>query len=159
MTGPAITVRKLDARGEEVWSYPGVVRERGDDHVLVEARFRRDRVDLGYAVFEKGDRFLEWFYTDRWYNVFEVRSVRDDSLKGWYCNITRPAEIGADEVSAVDLELDVWVDPAGGFTLLDEEQYEALELGAGERREVAAAIVELRRLVSMRHAPFGPEVC
>ncbi len=150
-----ITVRKLDASRREVWSYPAIVLERAADHLLVEARFGRDRVDLGYVVFERGDRFLEWFYSDRWYNVFEVHSVRDDRLKGWYCNLTRPAVIGEREVSAEDLELDLWIDPGGQIILLDQEEYEALALIDAERREVAAAVEEITRLASQRSGPFG----
>ncbi|OQY20658.1 MAG: hypothetical protein B6I35_10355 [Anaerolineaceae bacterium 4572_32.2] len=47
-------------------------------------------MDLGYVALEPSDRWTECFYTDRWYNVFEIHAA-DDSLKGWYCNITRPA--------------------------------------------------------------------
>jgi predicted RNA-binding protein associated with RNAse of E/G family len=151
----AITVHKLDAAGTPVWSYPGVVIERAPGFVVVEARFRPARVDLGYVVFERGDRFVEWFFADRWYNVFEAHSFRDDRLKGWYCNMTRPAVIRDHEVSSEDLELDVWVDPARQISLLDQEEYEALRLEETERREVAAAVAEIRRLVEGKMGPFG----
>jgi protein associated with RNAse G/E len=151
----SITVHKLDAAGKPVWSYPGLVIARGQGFLVVEAHFKPARVDLGYVVFERGDRFVEWFFADRWYNVFEAHSVRDDRLKGWYCNITRPAVFVDGAVSSEDLELDVWVDPVGGISVLDEEEYQALGLEEGERREVEAAVAEIRKLAAERSGPFG----
>ncbi len=158
MATTRITVRKLDAHGREVWRYPGLVRERGESHVLIEARFSKERVDLGYVVFEKGDRFFEWFYSDRWYNVFEVRSVRDGELKGWYCNITRPAAIDETEISAIDLELDFWFDRNGAVTVLDQEEYDALDLSDAERHQVSIAVDELRALAASKSGPFASPV-
>ena len=150
----SITVRKLNLAGQQTWSYSGVVLQRSDHHVKLEARFNRDSMDLGYVVFEKGDRFVEWFFTDRWYNVFEVHAARDDRIKGWYCNVTRPASIEDSTVSAVDLALDVWIGADGRFVVLDEDEFEALELGTSDRRAALAALDELKSLARKRRQPF-----
>lgn len=122
---------------------------------MVEARFSRyERLDLGYAVFERGDRFVEHFYSDRWYNVFAVYARVGGRLKGWYCNVTRPAQIEDGHVRAVDLGLDVWVDPQGGALLLDEEEFAALPLEAEEVAQARAAVEEIRRLAREGKAPF-----
>ena len=62
----------------------------------------------------------EWFYSDRWYNVFRLEDVDDDRLKGWYCNIGRPARLGKAVVAYDDLALDVFVTPEGGVTVLQQ---------------------------------------
>jgi hypothetical protein len=64
---------------------------------------------LGYVV-RPGDHFYEHYYSERWYNIFEVRSA-EGVLKGWYCNITRPARFEAKLVTSEDLELDLFVAP------------------------------------------------
>jgi predicted RNA-binding protein associated with RNAse of E/G family len=156
MSEPAITIRKLDHTGREVFSYPGTVLERTATAVTVEAFFGRyDRLDLGYTVFERGDRFVEYFFADRWYNIFEVYAVRDQALRGWYCNLTRPAIIHEHEVSAVDLALDVWVDPFGQAQVLDEAEFAALPLSADESRAVRAACAELLALAAQHAGPFS----
>jgi len=156
--GPAITIRKLDHTGREVFSYSGVVLKRTATSVTLEAFFGRyDRLDLGYTVFERGDRFVETFYTDRWYNIFEIYSVRDQTLRGWYCNFTRPAIIHDDQVSAEDLALDVWVDPDGRAQVLDEAEFAALPLAADEISAVRAACAKLLRLAAQRAGPFSPQ--
>ena len=88
-------IRKLDSHGREVFRYPADrVLNRTATSVTIEATFaRHDRLELGYATFERGDRFVEHFYIDRWYNVFEVHATGTDALRGWYCNIARPALI------------------------------------------------------------------
>jgi protein associated with RNAse G/E len=149
-----ITIRKLDHQGHETWRYTGLVLDRGATWVRLQAYFNRPDHDAGYVVFRQGDRFIERFYSDRWYNIFEIHDVSDDRLKGWYCNLTRPATIGASEISSEDLALDVWIDPAGQIALLDEEEYQALPLSARERQQVLRAVDELRAQVERRDPPF-----
>lgn len=157
---PSITVRKLDHAGREVWRYTGTVISRGPTWVQLEAPFNHSDKDEGFVVFRQGDRFVEWHYTDRWYNIFEVHDVDDDHLKGWYCNMARPVVIGetgdnAITISGDDLALDVWVDPAGTILVVDEDDFEALPLDAATRRTVLNAVEELRGHVTRRETPFN----
>lgn len=151
-----ITVSKRDHRGALKLQYSGEVVRRGATWVCLRARFNFDRVDLGLVVLRRGDVFTEWFYSDRWYNVFRVEDGDDGHLKGWYCNITRPAVITAEAVSADDLALDVYVMPDGDLHLLDEEEFAALELSAQERAAAGHAVETIRRAVATRQAPFDP---
>ena len=151
---PPIIVRKLNLAGEETWSYSGVVLMRRANLVQLEARFNRETMQLGYATFETGDRFVEWFFADRWYNIFEVHAARDDRIKGWYCNVARPAIIGDGAVSAVDLALDVWIAPDGSVRVLDEDEFAALELSDADRRAAQAALAELAAMAHRRRKPF-----
>jgi predicted RNA-binding protein associated with RNAse of E/G family len=151
-----ITVRKLDFSGKEIFTYTGRVLTRTATSITLEAPFSSyDRLELGYAVFERGDRFVEYHYADRWYNIFEIHAVGTDALRGWYCNITRPAVIEAGQVSAVDLALDVWVDPEGNMLVLDEEEFGALPLTPEESAAAQAALSELLGLIANRTGPFA----
>ena len=64
--------------------------------------------DFGFVRFEPGDVFTEHYWRDRWYAVKEVRTG-DGALKGWYCDITRPAVLDGGELVVEDLDLDLWV--------------------------------------------------
>lgn len=136
------TVRKLDHKGQEVFSYPATPIFRTPDAIIVRAMWDRPPMDAGYVVLEPGDIWLETFYADRWYNVFEIRSA-DGHLKGRYCNITRPARIAADGVRAEDLALDVWLSPDGETTVLDEEEFARLSLPPDERTAAEAALATI----------------
>lgn len=149
-----ITVIKTDHTGREVWRYEGRVLQRSADCVRLEAPFNRDDMDLGYVTFRRGDRFVETFYADRWYNVFEIHAAGDDALKGWYCNFTRPAVIADGIVRADDLALDLFVYPGGRMLVLDEDEFEALDLPDGEREAVLAALATLQARAQAGQAPF-----
>jgi protein associated with RNAse G/E len=148
-----ITVYKLDSAGREVWQYPATVLERTPNRIRLAADFDRDDMDLGYTTFARGDRFIETFYSDRWYNIFAVYTGEDGSLKGWYCNICRPAEISDTAVRCEDLTLDLWVTPNGESLVLDEVEFAASELSLEERTQGHEALWELRRLASLGELP------
>ncbi|MEM7119514.1 MAG: DUF402 domain-containing protein [Chloroflexota bacterium] len=147
------TVYKLDENGKEVWNYPAVVLERTERFVRLEAFFNRDDYDAGYVVFKRDDRFVEYFYTDRYYNIFAIYDRDDGELKGWYCNVCRPALITETAVRCDDLALDVWVDVDGTAVVLDEDEFEALELSADEKQKGLDATVELLALANKQQLP------
>jgi predicted RNA-binding protein associated with RNAse of E/G family len=150
----SVTVHKLDAQGREVWTYDGIVLERGSHFLILQAFFDRQDADLCGLALHRGDRFVETFYDDRWYNVFAVHDRDTDEHKGWYCNITRPALLTDDAVKAEDLALDLVVFPDGTSHVLDEDEFEGLGLDDVERRQARYAILELRQLAAVGEGPF-----
>ncbi len=152
-TRMTVTIRKLDHAGREVLSYPGRVLWRDDGAIALRTSWTRDALDVGYVVLEPGDCWTEHFYADRYYNIFEIRAS-DACLKGWYCNVTRPAHIETGEVSAEDLALDLWVAPDGGMRVLDEDEFAALPLPLAEREAAQNALAELQAMVAQRTIPF-----
>jgi predicted RNA-binding protein associated with RNAse of E/G family len=145
----SMTVHLLKPHKQKTVTYTGVIIAREPGYVLVQARWERAAMDLGYVVFAPGDHFFEHYYTDRWYNIFEVRSA-EDSLKGWYCNITRPALIEGDLVTSEDLELDLFVAADRQHLLrLDQEEFAALGLDVTEPETYTAALKALHELEDM----------
>jgi predicted RNA-binding protein associated with RNAse of E/G family len=142
-----ITVLKRNLQSEVTWEYPGLILERGENFVRLEARFNRPDMPFMDVVLKHNDRFVETFYTDRWYNIFEIHDRDDDQVKGWYCNLGRPAMWDEpDKISYVDLGLDLWVAMNGKQTVLDEHEFEALELDEVTREKVLAALADLQIL-------------
>ena len=106
------------------------------------------------TVLRQGDRFVETFYTDRWYNIFEIHDLEDDRIKGWYCNVGCPAVREADDrLSYVDLALDLWVAPDGLQTVLDEAEFIALQLDGETRRAAKAGLEGLKKVFSGDRRP------
>jgi hypothetical protein len=126
----------------------------GDDgrHLVVRAPWAEPEArDLGFVRFEPGDVFTEHYWRDRWYSVKEVRT-EDGVLKGWYCDVARPARIEDGLLVSEDLYLDLWVSADGQTILrLDEDEYAAG--GLAEADPAAAtramdALAELERLAA-----------
>ena len=149
-----LAVKKLNLNYELVIAYDGTVLEHTPESIVLEARFNRETLDLGYAVLEHDDRFVEHFYADRWYNIFEIHSVHDDHLKGWYCNIVQPASFSAGSIEQVDLALDVWINPDGSYRVLDQAEFDALPLDRATRRQAQRAVGELIYLLYHHVEPF-----
>ncbi len=152
-----ITIVKQNHLGQKTLEYPAEVLVRGENWVSIIAPFSgtKDR-DLGYVVFRVGDTFIEWHYADRWYNVFEVYDVDDGHLKGYYCNVTRPAIITEDEIRADDMALDVWVKPDRTTLVLDEDEFAALNLSEADQQAARAAVATILQVVAAGTAPFEP---
>ena len=125
---PDVTVCKLDVQGQVTWQYSGQVLRREADQIVLEAFFNRDDMPFMNVVLKRGDRFVETFFSERWYNIFEIYDRDDGELKGYYCNVGKPAQIVDGSVSYVDLALDLWVTPDGRQTILDEDEFEDLKL-------------------------------
>jgi hypothetical protein len=151
-----INVHLVKPRRQRTVIYEGVLLEEEPGHLLVHARWERGVMDLGYMVFAPGDHFFEHYYTERWYNIFEVRGV-EGTLKGWYCNITRPARFDGGMVISEDLELDLFVAPDRSHMLrLDLEEFEALALDVIEPEAYAAALKALAELEEMARTGAPP---
>ena len=139
-----VAVIKRNLAGEETWRYDGRVLERGPQHVCLEAFFNRPDLPFHGIMMRSGDRFVETFYSDRWYNIFEIHDKDDDRVKAWYCNVTRPAVFLDGEVSYVDLALDLLVFPDGRQLVLDEDEFQQLPLTDDDRQRAIAGLQELR---------------
>jgi protein associated with RNAse G/E len=124
---------------------------------LVCALWKQPRTDLGYVVFEPGDLFFEYYYTDHWYAIFEIRSA-NNQRKGWYCNIAYPAEFTADSIHSTDLLLDLFISADGNTRLrLDIEEFETHNIAASDPLAYHAAYTafeELEVMVQQNIAPF-----
>jgi predicted RNA-binding protein associated with RNAse of E/G family len=149
-----ISVIKRNAAGQEVWRYTGTLLRRESHIIVLKARFSSpDSEFMGIAI-RTGDCFIETYFTDRWYNIFAIHDREDDRLKGWYCNIGKPAILEAENIiSYVDLALDLWVAPDGAQTVLDEDEFNALDLEPIIKSKARGALEELQRHFSNNNEP------
>ena len=143
----AVTVVKLNPAGEETWRYSGEVLAQTDRSVLLQALFNRPDTPFHGIVLKRNDRFVEMYYSDRWYNIYEMYDRDSGQIKGWYCNVSLPAEFDHGVIRYVDLALDLLVYPDGSQLVLDEDELAALELGDDVRANAMKALTDLKELV------------
>lgn len=145
-----IKVLKKNPADEVVWQYEGVILRREENAVTLEALFNRDDMPFMDITLKRNDRFVETFYSDRWYNIFEIYDRDDGKFKGWYCNIGKPAVIADGFVSYVDLALDLWVSADGKQTILDENELEVLGVDDELKQKAFDALKELKEAITER---------
>jgi hypothetical protein len=154
MPGMKIRAQKLGLDGKVLIEYEGDEIERGENFIVFEALFTRDDMPFQDVIFKKGDRFVEYYYADRWYNIFEIYDRDDGKLKGWYCNIGKPAMIAGGVVSYVDLALDLWVSADGRQTVLDEDEFDALEAPVDLKTNARLGLQTLQDYFSNKKPPL-----
>ncbi|HOR01199.1 MAG TPA: DUF402 domain-containing protein [Anaerolineae bacterium] len=162
VTGPEVrpaerlTVHKCDHAGRVVTSYPGTVVACGQVQIAVRTEWTSETCDVGMFVFENGDHLLETFFFALWWNVFELHRA-DGRLRGWYCNIARPARLAGHDLYWDDLALDLLIAPTGQFQVRDEDEFRALRLEEREPQahaEALRAVAHIRSLVAQALPPF-----
>src|SRR5690242_8736370 len=137
--------------------YPAELLQDDGTRVAVRAPWAGAGVrDFGFVRFEPGDVFTEYYWRDRWYAVKEVRAA-DGGVKGWYCDITRPAVVSGTELVVEDLDLDLWRSADGGdVRRLDEDEFAGSGLAERDPRAAEAALAALDELEALaRGGGFG----
>ncbi|MGW8885547.1 DUF402 domain-containing protein [Streptomyces sp. NPDC055749] len=150
---PAGLVVALTKAGRTKISYPADLVSDDGNRVTVRAPWAAPGVrDFGFVRFEPGDVFTEHYWRDRWFAVKEVRTG-DGVLKGWYCDVTRPAVLRDGELLVEDLDLDLWVSADGSSVLrLDEDEFEESGLTDRDPEAAGAAVRALDELEQLARA-------
>lgn len=147
MTLNEMTIIKMNTERQETWRYTGKLLAADEQSRLIEARFNRSDLPFHGIIFRENDRFIERYYTQRWYNIFAIHDRDTDRLKGWYCNVTTPAEFSPNQIAYIDLALDLLVYPEGNYLILDEDEFAALNLEPETNQLAQHALRELIQLV------------
>jgi protein associated with RNAse G/E len=99
----------------------------------------------------------EYYWLDRWYNVFRF-SNSDRVLQKFYCNINVPPQFDGRVLSYVDLDIDVLVEPDLTYRILDEDDFEQNAQRYGYPEEVQEnarrALAEVIGLIESKSFPF-----
>ena len=145
-----IWVIKKNILGEETWRYSGKVLQRQENSLLVEAFFNRPDMLFHGMLLGQGDRFVELYFNDRWYNIFEIHDRETDILKGWYCNVSFPVDFSQGDIAYVDLALDLLVFPDGRQLVLDEDEFSILDISDEMRKNARQGLGDLIEIFKRR---------
>ncbi|MGH9931495.1 MAG: DUF402 domain-containing protein, partial [Pyrinomonadaceae bacterium] len=133
-----------------------LVRQEGS-LVVLDAEFPGEIVHELLGTIASGTRSLEYYWLDRWYNIFRFAEP-DGQLRNYYCNINVPANFDGETLSYIDLDLDILVDPDFSYRVLDVKDFERNSQLYGYSEELQAnaqhALHELTSLVEARGFPF-----
>ncbi len=148
-------IQKYHPSGTLAFEYSGELLAETATLRVITAIFQGDDKELGYTVFAKGDIFTEYFYAAQRFNILRVESMQTGMLKGWYCNISNPAEFYDDSIRWTDLYLDIWVAPSGAILLLDEDELAtAQDLDAAGKEAARRGAQTAQEWIHARKGPF-----
>jgi len=136
-----------------------VLRQDGQLLVL-DAQFAETVVHDLLGTIPRGTHSLEYYWLDRWYNIFRFAKP-DGTLRNFYCNVNKPPELDGTTLSYVDLDLDILVAPDYSYTVLDEEDFEnnISEFGYDDEIRINAvdALAQLIEMIETRAFPFNEQ--
>ncbi|MGQ0761447.1 MAG: DUF402 domain-containing protein [Acidobacteriota bacterium] len=152
-----IIVRVLKYDGTEYRRWQARVARCNDSLVVLDAEFDYDVKHEVLGEIPRGTRTAEYYWFDRWYNIFHFLKT-DGSSRFWYCNINTPPTFENGVLSYIDLDIDVLVQPDFTYQVLDFNEFEqnAFIFGYPDevRHEVQCAVGEVTSLIEARQFPF-----
>ena len=155
-----ITVRVLKYDGTEYRRWQGQLMRRQDSLIVLEAVFETAVSHHLLGEIKRGTRTIEYYWFDRWYNVFRFLND-DETTRLWYCNINRPPKVSGDTLIYVDLDIDILVQPDFSYQVLDLDEFETNAQKYGyseeEKKEANAAVEQVTALIERRQFPFVGE--
>jgi hypothetical protein len=111
--------------------------------------------DLG--LIKKGTVSYEYYWLDRWYNVFRFHEPEGD-LRNFYCNVNMPPIFENESLDYIDLDIDVLVWKDFSYEILDLEEFESNSLRFNYSSNVIEnarkSLYELIRMINQRQFPF-----
>lgn len=152
-----ITVRSRDFTGTAGKTWEAELLSQDDDLLVLRGIFDRRIVHSDLGVIDAGTISYEYYWLDRWYNVFRFHHP-DGRFRNYYCNINMPPRLSNGALDYVDLDLDILVDADGSYRILDEIEFALNTVKHGYPaeliHEVANAVKELESLIEHREFPF-----
>jgi protein associated with RNAse G/E len=126
--------------------------------IVLEGNFAEEVRHSLLGTIAADTRSVEYYWFDRWYNVFRFTEPSGD-LRNYYCNINLPPVIEGNVLSFIDLDMDVVVAPDFTCRVVDQDEFHDNASRFGYPAEIQeramAAVDELLALVQTRQFPFS----
>ena len=153
-----ITVRVLKYDGSEYRRWEATLAQQNDSLIVLDAEFADDVRHHLLGDISRGTRTIEYYWLDRWYNIFRFLES-NGATKLYYCNVNMRPEISSGILSYIDLDLDILVQPDFSYQVLDLEEFEANALRYGYpdqvKRQAHKALAQLISMIGTRQFPFA----
>ena len=153
-----ITVRVLKYDGSEYRRWEATLAQQHDSLIVLDAEFADEVRHHLLGNISRGTRTIEYYWLDRWYNIFRFLES-NGATKLYYCNVNMRPEIRGGILSYIDLDLDILVQPDFSYQVLDLEEFEANAARYGYtdqvKRQAHTALAELISMIETRQFPFA----
>lgn len=147
---------KLNGQPHRTWRAELIRQE--ESLLILDGAFEVDVQHDLLGTITAGTHSLEYYWLDRWYNVFRFSQPHGE-LRNYYCNVNLPPTFDGKILSYVDLDLDILVAPDFSYQILDAEDFERNVKLYGYDDELRAnaqvALDELVAMIEKRAFPFN----
>lgn len=116
-----VNSRKYDLAIRRTWHCELI--DQSDPLIVLAGEFDRDVEHPGLGAIKRGTISYEYFWFDRWYNIFRFHEA-GGALRNFYCNVAMPPTFENDTLDYVDLDIDILVWPDGRYEVVDRDDFE-----------------------------------
>jgi protein associated with RNAse G/E len=152
-----ITVRACKYDGSEHRRWLATVVKQEASLLVLDASFSEEISHELLGTIVSGTRSIEYYWLDRWYNVFRF-SQPNGELRSYYCNVNIPPEFDGQTLSYLDLDIDILVEPDLTYRVVDVKDFEQnarrYDYSAEVQTNASRALIELIDLIESRSFPF-----
>jgi len=154
-----VVSRKYDGTIRRTWQCD--LLEQRDSLLVFVGEFATDIEHPDLGQIKKGTISYEYYWLDRWYNVFRFYEPTGE-FRNFYCNINSPPTFSGEVLDYVDLDIDLLVRPDYSYVVLDVEEYESnaerFRYTPDVREKVGIALQEVISMIESHQLPGPPEV-
>lgn len=155
--GGQLNVHVLKYDGAEHRHWKARMAQRQGSLLILDAEFEFDVEHESLGSIKRATRTVEYYWFDRWYNVFKFLNDAGDT-RLYYCNINMPPTIANGTLSYIDLDIDILVQPDLSYQILDLEEFEMnadrFSYSSEVKSKAHAAVDEVISMIEARQFPF-----
>ena len=150
-----INSRKFDGSIHRSWKAD--LTEAGSDFLKFVGVFDREVVHQHLGIIRRGTVSYEYYWLDRWYNIFEFHEPEGD-LRNFYCNINLPPKFKDNFLDYIDLDIDVLVWKDLSFEVLDLDDFAENSMKYSYPEDIIEKalinVEEIKKRIKKRQFPF-----
>jgi uncharacterized protein len=151
-----INSRKFNGKIHRSWK--AALTKKQNSLLIFEGQFEEEVRHDELGVIRRGTISYEYYWLDRWYNVFEFHEPEGD-LRNFYCNLNMPPTLENNILDYIDLDIDVLVSKNFEVKILDREEFEEHSKLYGYSEDLIAKTLEtldeLLKIIEVRKFPFS----
>ncbi len=150
-----INSRKFDGQIHRSWVADFV--EKQDSLLLFVGKFETEIRHPKLGVIKCGTVSYEYYWLDRWYNVFRFHEPNGE-FRNYYCNLNMPPKFENNILDYIDMDIDVLISKDFRLEILDCEEFEKNSKIYGYSDNLIAktfqTLDELLNLINIKAFPF-----
>ncbi|MDQ3321426.1 MAG: DUF402 domain-containing protein [Acidobacteriota bacterium] len=151
-----INSRKFDGVIHRSWKAELI--EQTESLLTFAGRFEKEITHPNLGVIRRGTMSYEFYWTNRWYNIFRFHEPEGD-LRNFYCNVNQPPVCAGNVLDYVDLDIDVLVWKDLSFEILDLDEFkdnsETFNYSTELKNNVNDSLNEILNLIKNKSFPFN----
>lgn len=152
-----VNSRKYDHSIRKSWTCE--LLEESDSLLVLSGIFDVDVSHPDLGEIRRGTISREYYWFDRWYNIFRFDEPDGFALRNYYCNYAMPPVFAGGVLDYVDLDIDMIVWPDLRYEVLDRDDFEENAAKYGYTNEIRTraeqTIEKLKLMIENREFPFN----